>query len=165
MFVKRETLLKKMAQKELIQKLPFDYIRGLIDGEGCFSFSTNTREQRKVPSFALRMHSRDKNLVEMVRDTLGLKNRIYEYHYPHNYPGKGIKFNRGPQVILIVRELGSLKNVIVPFFYKRLYGHKGKQFEEWMEKIGSDPYVSESYKFIYKIYKDGFYDRNPKYLE
>ena len=66
---------------------------------------------------------------------------------------------------MIVREFGQLKNIIVPFFYKRLKGNKGKQFEQWLEKIGSDPDVSETFKFIYKIYKAGFYDKNPKYLD
>ena len=50
-------------------------------------------------------------------------------------------------------------------FYKKLKGNKGRQFEQWLEKIGNDPAVPDSYKFIYKIYKAGFYDKNPKFLD
>ena len=140
--------------------LSYEYIRGLVDGEGSFTFSTNKKLGIKVPSFILRMHFRDIDLIRSVRDTLGINNRIYEYHYPQKDG-----YNRGPQAMLIVREFGRLKNVIVPFFYKRLKGHKGIQFEEWLEKIGTDPEVPESYRLIYRMHKTGFYDRNPKFLD
>ncbi len=142
------------------KKLSYEYIRGLVEGEGTFTFSTSHKLHRKVPAFALRMHVRDKELLEMVRDSMGLKNKIYEYNRKRD---DGIK--RGPQAILIVREFGQLKNIIVPFFYKRLKGNKGKQFEQWLEKIGNDPEVPETFKFIYKIYRAGFYNKNPKFLD
>ena len=142
------------------KKLSYEYIRGLTEGEGTFTFSTSHKLRRKVPAFALRMHVRDKGLLEIVRDSMGLKNKIYEYDYKRN---DGYK--RGPQAILIVREFGQLKNIIVPFFYKRLKGNKGKQFNDWLEKIGADPEVPETFKFIYKIYKAGFYDKNPKFMD
>jgi LAGLIDADG endonuclease len=142
------------------KKLTYEYIRGLVDGEGTFTFSTSHKLNRKVPAFSIKMHVRDKQLLEMVRDTMGLRNKIYEY----NHQGKD-GANRGPQAMLIVREFGQLKNIIVPFFYKRLKGDKGRQFNEWLEKIGDDPEVPESYRFIYKIYKAGFYDKNPKYWD
>ena len=145
---------------EIKKKLPYDYIRGLVEGEGTFTFSTRKKFHTKIPAFAVKMHVRDKELLEMVRDTLGLKNKVYEY----NHQGKDGHV-RGPQAMLIVREIGQLKNIIVPFFYKRLYGNKGKQFGEWLEKIGSDQEVSETFKFIHKIYKAGFYDKNPKFIE
>jgi len=110
------------------KKLSYEYIRGLTEGEGTFTFSTSHKLRRKVPAFALRMHVRDKGLLEIVRDSMGLKNKIYEYDYKRN---DGYK--RGPQAILIVREFGQLKNIIVPFFYKRLKGNKGKQFNDWLE--------------------------------
>src|SRR5437764_1363652 len=134
--------------------LSYEYIRGLVEGEGCFTFSTSKTisggiiTKRKVPAFAIGMHERDQDLLYLVRDTLGLKNKVYNYKSPQ-YNGH----KRGRKAILIVREFGPLKNVIVPFFYKRLQGNKGKQFEAWLEKIGTDPDVPETYKFIYKIYK------------
>lgn len=140
------------------QKLSYEYIRGLTEGEGTFTFSTNGKAGHKVPAFTIKMHVRDKELLEMVRDTMGLKNRVYEYNHQGHDGHK-----RGPQAMLIVRELGNLKNIVVPFFYGRLKGNKGKQFNEWLEKIGDDPNIPESYKFIYKIHKVGFYKRNPKF--
>lgn len=142
------------------KRLSYEYIRGLVDGEGTFTFSTSHKLHRKVPAFAIKMHIRDKELLEMVRDTMGLKNRVYEY----NHQGKDGSI-KGPQAMLIVREFGQLKNIIIPFFYKKLKGNKGKQFIQWLEKIGTDPYIPETYKFIHKIYKAGFYDKNPKFYD
>ena len=138
-------------------KLTNDYIRGLVEGRGSFTFSTNNT--RKVPAFVIVMHERDKMLLEKVRDHLGLKNKIYVYG-PYGNDGA----NRGKNTRLIVREFGPMKNVIIPFFYKRLVGNKRKQFEEWLEKIGSDPLVPESYKLYYKPYKSGYWDKNLKFL-
>lgn len=106
------------------------------------------------------MHVRDKKLLELVRDSLGLKNKVYEYDHKRNDG-----FKRGPQVMLIVRELGNIKNIIIPFFYKSLIGNKARQFDEWIEKIGKDPWVPEKFKFIYKLYKSGFYEKNNKFAE
>lgn len=140
------------------KSLSYEYIRGLTEGEGTFTFSSTGKLGKKVPAFCIKMHIRDKKLLEMVRNTLGLKNKVYEYNHPGNDGA-----DRGPGAMLIVREIGNLKNIIVPFFYKRLKGNKGIQFDGWLEKIGSDPFVPDGHKFIYKIYKAGFYDRNPKY--
>lgn len=137
----------------MTKQLSYEYIRGLVEGEGTFTFSTTNG--RKVPAFAIKMHHRDKKLLEGVRDALGLKNKVYVYNHQGNDGHK-----RAPRAMLIIREIGALKNVIVPLFYKNLYGNKGIRFSEWMEKIGTDPDVPDVYKFIYKIYKSGFYDRN-----
>lgn len=142
-------------------KLTDEYILGLVDGEGCFTFTTsNSRYSngevivRKIPAFEIIMHVRDKELIEGMRDHLKLKNRVY-IHKP--YTADGVK--RGLTVKLIVREFASLKNIIIPFFYKKLHGFKGKQFIAWLEKIGSDPAVPESYKLFYRLYKSGWWDK------
>jgi len=140
------------------KQLSYEYIRGLTEGEGTFTFSTSNG--RRIPAFAIKMHYRDKRLLETVRDTLGLRNKVYVYNHQGNDGHK-----RAPQAMLIVREIGSLKNVIVPLFYKKLYGNKASQFSEWMEKIGKDQDIPDIYKFIYKIYKSGFYDRNRSFEE
>ena len=146
--------------------LSYNYVRGLIAGEGCFSFCTalgfNKKGKKlKVPAFMLQMSQQDKELVYLVKETMGLHNRIYEYG-PRT---KKDSYNKQGMIILIVRDFGQLKNIIVPFFYKKLVGFKAKQFEDWLENIGNDPDVQENYRFIYKIYKAGFYDRNPKFLD
>lgn len=136
------------------REISYEYIRGLIEGEGTFTFSPNKRNNTLTPTFAIRMHIRDKELLEKVRDKLKLKNKIYQY----NYQGKDGS-NRGPTGILIVREIVNLKNVIVPLCNKKLIGNKAKSFEGWMEKIEKDERVGKAYKFINKLYKSGFYDK------
>lgn len=141
----------------IARKLSKEYIRGLVEGEGCFTFSTTKQKNKKVhvPSFQIRMHIRDKELLEALRDLIGIKNKVYSYYYPGN---DGYK--RGAQAILIVREFPNLKNIIIPLFYDSLAGYKGIQFHEWLEKIGSDPLVPESFKFLHRLHKGGFYKKN-----
>lgn len=145
-------------------KLSYEYIRGLVEGEGCFSFSTRTQKitsgyilKARIPTFEISMHERDQELITMIRDTLNLTNKIY------NYKSNGL--GGGRKAVLIVREFGSLKNIIIPFFYKKLKGYKGKQFNEWLEKINNDTTVPKSYKLLYRLHKSGFYDRNLKFLD
>lgn len=141
-------------------KLSNEYIRGLIDGEGCFTFHTRSTTKggvlvkEKMPAFALAMHIRDKELIEAVRDHLGLKSVVY-IHKPQEVVGSV----RGLRAALMVRNFGDLKNIIIPFFYGKLKGHKSKQFIEWLENIGSDPMVAESYKVLYRLYKSGWWDK------
>lgn len=148
-------------------KLPYDYIRGLVEGEGTFTFSTTRSgklsdgeiKKTKIPAFALKMHERDEELLRAVRNTLGLKNTVYNYYTPSK-DGRP----RGRQAMLIVREGPQIKHIIIPFFYKRLYGNKGRQFLEWLEKMGA-PDTSPYTKFINRLYKSGWFDKNPKFLE
>jgi len=145
----------------LNRELTNDYIRGLIEGEGNFTFSRNKKSDGtsvKIPSFQLKMHIRDRALIKGVRDHLGLNNKIYTYHHP----GKD-GYKRDPYVLLIVRDFGSLKNIIIPFFYDGLAGSKAVQFNEWLEKISHDSMVPESYGLLYRLHESGFYKENPKF--
>ena len=146
-------------------ELNHEYIRGLIDGEGCFTFCSvpNLKEgewiKAQIPAFVLSMHVRDKELIKSVAETLSLRNRIYTYKrrlVKDNY-------NHGAMSTLIVRDLGRLKNIIVPFFYKKLVGYKGVQLEEWIERIENNVMVPKKYKVIPLLYKTGFYDKNNKF--
>ncbi|KKR03802.1 MAG: hypothetical protein UT32_C0041G0006 [Parcubacteria group bacterium GW2011_GWC2_39_14] len=92
------------------------------------------------------MNERDEELLKSMRDTLGLKNRFYNYRHSAKSIG------RGRMVMLIVRDFPQIKTIIIPFFYGKLYGNKGKQFYEWLEKMGDDN-MSESAKFLYRLYK------------
>lgn len=134
--------------------ITYEYIRGLIEGGASFTFSPNKTNGTMMPSFAIKMHERDKMLLTIVRDKLKLNNKIYEY----NYPGKDGS-NRGPTVTLIVREVGNLKNIIVPLCYKKLVGNKALQFERWINIIGSDPKITKSYRFINFLYVGGYYEK------
>ena len=138
-----------------------DYIRGLVDGEGCFTFelsrfflSDGTVSKRKIPSFRIQMHERDQLLLWSIKNALGLKNNIYKYG---PYQKDGTK--RGKQVVLAVRDLGQLKNIIIPLFYGRLIGHKRNQFFGWLEKMGADPDVPESYRLLYRLHMSGYFER------
>ena len=132
-------------------KISNEYIRGLVEGEGCFTFSTSGK--RKVPAFFIQMHLRDEELLKAICNRLRLPNEIYVYP-PRTSDG----FKRGPSARLIVREFNSLKDSVIPFFYKKLKGNKGKQFNEWLERIGNDSRISKKFKTIYQLHKNGFYD-------
>jgi hypothetical protein len=147
------------AQNATYKKLSYEYIRGLVEGEGCFTFSPVGYRgglKRNLPAFVLSMSRRDKDLIEKVKTALNLRNKVYEYKPRIRKDG----YKRDGMAVLIVRDIGQLKNIIVPLFYKKLNGYKAKQFDEWIIKIGDDPEVPDSYKLITKIYKSGFYDRN-----
>ena len=142
------------------REISYEYIRGLIDGEGCFSFSTIgykdiNGNKKKLPAFLLSMSKRDEELIKKVKEKLKIRNKIHVYKVKKRID----RYNRQPMAILIIRDLGQLKNTIVPLCYKKLIGNKAKQFDEWIEKIGTDPNVSEQYKIIYNLQKWGFYDK------
>jgi|SRR3989344_2425099 len=117
--VREETFYSREEIRALISD---DYIRGLVEGAGCFA---NMRDSRgdQVPGFVLKMHARDKELVEAVGDHLGLPDRVYEYTHRDRH------FS-----LLQIRHIGSLKNKIVPLFKDKLLGYKGAQFKAWLEK-------------------------------
>ena len=140
------------------KKISNEYIRGLIEGEGCFTFCSAPRADGtkvQIPTFVLAMHERDRDLVEAVKDQLGLKNKLKEIKA---YTKDG--YNRGGTVRLMVRDIGSIKNIIVPFFHNKLVGYKGEQFAEWIKKMEEDPLVREDFKLIPRLCKSGFYEKN-----
>jgi len=114
------------GREEIGRFITPEYIRGLFEG-GTFS---NDRRQNgaRVPCVTLKMHFRDKALLEGIRDYFKLRNRVYEYtHGGRHY------------AMLIVRDTPALKNTFVPFFKNQLLGHKGIQFEEWLKMF---PYLN-----------------------
>lgn len=117
-----------------MEKLPLEFIAGLVVGEGTFCWTKSPRG--KLPTFALRMHARDKELVEAARDSLGLREKVYEYtHGGRHY------------ATLIVRNIGSLKNNIIPLLYPRLVGYKRQQFLEWFQGFFR-PETAEGFRFF-----------------
>jgi hypothetical protein len=115
-------------------KLSHDFIAGLIVGEGTFYWTKSG--SGRVPAFAIRLHVRDKELITAVRDSLGLRERIYEYTH-----------NNRHYVMLIVRNIGSLKNVIIPIIYPRLAGYKRLQFLRWFREFFS-PDIAPAFAFF-----------------
>jgi len=116
------------------ETLSLDFIAGLVVGEGTF-YWTKTHLGR-IPVFALRFHVRDRELLTAVKDSLGLKEKIYEYTHNHRH-----------YVFLIVRNIGSLKNIIIPLIYPRLAGYKKQQFQEWFKGF-YDPECRDGFRFF-----------------
>lgn len=151
-------LVDKQSQPHNNIEISYEYIRGLTDGEGCFTFypAKSNGIRYMIPAFVISMSARDERLLCMVADKLKINAKIHVY--PPRYKKDGYK--RQGMAIFIVRSTGYIKNIIVPLFYKKLHGHKGEQFKEWIEKIGNDDDVPERYRLIYKLCKCGFYDKN-----
>lgn len=144
-----------------------EFIRGLIVGEGCFSFHTNgskknpdgTTSRWKIPAFVLSMHVRDRDLINSVADALGVDDMVYRHT---GYKGDGL--NRSDKATLAIRKFADLKDKVIPFFYNKLSGYKAIQFQEWLNNIGRDPDVRESYKLIYKLHKSGYWNKKENYI-
>ncbi len=146
------------------KKLTYEYIRGLIEGEGCFTFCAGFRNKNgkksQIPTFALKMHIRDYDLILKVSETLDLKNNILICK-----PWRKDGHKRGAMAALMVRDFQQLKDIIIPLCHRKLYGYKAEQFVEWIEKIGSDPDVSDRYKSLYRLYVWGIYDKHPNFKD
>jgi len=115
------------SREEIKDRLTKDYICGLIDGEGCF-YSDRKPTGEETPAFVLKMHVRDKELIEGIRDYLGIDNKVYEYKH------QGRHF-----AMFIIRDVQTLKNKIVPLFKGKLLGFKGTQFDWWLKHF---PYLN-----------------------
>lgn len=140
-----------------------EYIRGLTDGEGTFTFHRGTTlkngHKQKIPAFVISMHERDKNLLESIKRHLDLKSNINTFG-PYNYD----RYKRGKKATLAVRDFGTIKNKIIPFFYKKLIGYKATQFENWVLNFEKDPLISQKYALLSRLYKSGYWDDKRNYI-
>lgn len=139
------------------RKITAEYIRGLTDGEGCFTFCKAGYDY--IPAFVIGMHERDEKLLNKVADFLDLKSDVHTFK-PYLKDGH----NRGRQAKLMVRDTPSLVNIIMPLFYKKLLGYKADQFEAWVKRIGSDSTVPKRYKLMYALYISGYWDKKENYI-
>lgn len=144
MFTVKQLFVTLVTNK--IMELSPDYIRGLVEGEGCFTFCTipqkNADGKRlRIPTFVIQMHEHDLELIQKLKDYWGLRNKIY---ICKAYTADG--YNRNSTARLMVRDFLSLKNIIIPFFNEKLIGYKRIQFNEWLLKIKNDPDVYPKYK-------------------
>ncbi len=138
-----------------MELLSDEYIRGLVEGEGCFTFNIRISkgERHKIPTFVIGMHERDEELLRLMRTSMKLprinSNSVY-VEGPYMKDGQ----KRGKIAKLIVRDYKSLLEVVIPFFYGKLRGNKGVQFQNWIEKIGASD-VPYPYRRIYDLHKKG----------
>lgn len=149
--------------KYQFKPLSYEYIRGLVEGEGCFTFHTVSDKygKKKMPAFALGMSKRDEELLRKVRNSLNLKSSVYSYPPRDRKDG----YKRQGMAVLLVRGFGDIKNVIVPLFYRKLNGYKAVQFDEWISTIENDPNVLQIYKLIPKLYRNGYYNKNFRHYD
>lgn len=154
------------VKRETMNVISDDYLRGLVEGEGCFTFCSvpnikDPSRKLQIPTFVIEMHERDHVLIEKIREKLAPKNKIYNYKKLGLRTHTSKVYKRGHTSRVMVRSLGYLKNKVVPFFYNKLVGNKSVQFTAWLEKIGSNSNVPENYKILYRLYKSGYWERNP----
>lgn len=136
MFPKEHILFKlkfmaKIPEITNTKKLSLDFIAGLIAGEGYFGWVNYNTTNQKVAVFQLQMHYNDRNLVFAVKNTLGLKEPVYEYNYQDQKKPSLWRH----QAKLLVRRREVIKKIIIPAFDGRLYGLKEKQFNQWKKEF------------------------------
>ena len=114
--------------------LSLDFIAGLIAGEGAFMWIKQNNTE--VAVFQLKMHALEKPLFELIKETLGLKEKIHQYlHQNRHY------------VLLLVRKRSVVEEIIIPTFEGRLFGLKKIQFEDWKNK-----FFERKRYYLYKKY-------------
>lgn len=123
--------MPKIAETTNTKKLSLDFIAGLITGEGYFGWVNYNKTKQKLAVFQLQMPYNNKNLVFAVRNTLGLKEPVYEYNYQDRKKSSLWRH----QVKLLVRRREVIKKIIIPVFDGRLFGLKEKQFNQWKKEF------------------------------
>ncbi len=105
-----------------VTNISLDFIAGLIAGEGAFMWIKQNGQE--TPVFQLKMHADERSLFELIKNKLGLKEKIYEYTHQNRH-----------YVLLLVRKRKVIEEIIIPVFDQRLFGLKKIQFEEWRDKF------------------------------
>jgi len=116
--------MSKIPEINNTKKLSLDFIAGLITGEGSFLIVPYRKGKQMVFVFQLRLHYDDRELVFAVRNSLGLKESVYEFYY-----------NNRHSALLLVRKRSTIEKIIIPTFDGRLTGLKEQQFQIWKEKF------------------------------
>ena len=103
-------------------KISLDYLAGLITVGGSFMWLKNGN--RNMPAFQMKMQASEKPIFILIKERLGLKERIYEYTHQNRH-----------YVLLVIRRRSILENIIIPALEFRLFGPKKEQFEAWKKKM------------------------------
>ena len=119
-----------------------DYIVGLVDGEGSFTFRLNTnpaRRNRMEPRFYLKLRAEDKSLLEALRNFFGCgKVYIQKDSRPHH--SLCFRFEVGNR--------SDLQKIVIPFFMKHPLRSQSKQrdfraFREAMHIVFAGAHFTE----------------------
>lgn len=123
--------MAKIPEITNTKKLSLEFIAGLITAMGSFTRVSQGKRGQKVAIFQVQAHYNDKNVIFAIRDTLGLKEPVYEYKYQDQ---KKPPLKRH-YVKLLIRRREVIKKIIIPAFEGRLYGLKEKQFNQWKKEF------------------------------
>lgn len=116
--------MAKIPEINNTPQLSLDFIAGLITGEGSFRVIHQNKGKQKVFLFQLRLHYDDRKLVFAVKNSLGLKEPVYEYKHQNRH-----------SALLLVRRRETIEKIIIPAFNGRLFGLKKIQFEKWKKQF------------------------------
>ncbi|MDD4996311.1 MAG: LAGLIDADG family homing endonuclease [Patescibacteria group bacterium] len=157
--------MSKIPNITNVKNLSFDFIAGLICENGYFSWTYGNKNSKNAV-FQIRMRHNDKKLLFALKNSLGLKESIYEYEYQD----KTKTSIRRHQIVLLVRKREVIKKIIIPALDGRLYGLKEKQFNKWkkeffkQEKKWQYHYVEKLSKSIQPVSKLTHENFEPKMI-
>lgn len=109
--------------------MTLDYIAGLIEGEGSFSFRHKPRYKTHkpcyVPCFRLALWDLDKELLEQVRDTIGVGKVSLKGHPPNGRTQYMLQIQGYKQCLALIDVLDRTK----------LYGQKAQSYTTWKQLV------------------------------
>jgi len=158
--------MAKILEITNTKKLSLEFVAGIITSQGYFGWVKQNKGKQKVAVFQVRMNYKDKDLLFSIRNSLGLKEAVYEY----GRQNKNKTHQRQHISLLLVRRREVIKKIIIPAFDGRLYGLKEKQFNQWkkefseQEKIWRYHYVEKLPKLIKAIPESLDDDFKPKMI-
>ncbi|MEK7680801.1 MAG: LAGLIDADG family homing endonuclease [Patescibacteria group bacterium] len=99
-----------------------DFIAGLINTIGAFMWVRyNARE---IPVFQIKIQVDQIELVQLVKQKLGLNEIIHKYRHQNR-----------EYALLLVRKRKTIESIIIPSFDGRLFGKKALTFDNWKKKF------------------------------
>lgn len=124
LFPPGENVLTADNQQE---RLDPRWVRGFVDGEGCFHVSINrvprmSQGWQVLPEFRIVQHSRDEAILHRLRNFFGCGRVV---------------LNRGTQKELRIRKLNDLKRVVEFFSETQLQSKKRRDFEIFRDIINT----------------------------
>ncbi len=109
-----------------------DYVTGLVEGEGSFTYFRNSSDRRQLSVvFALALTKDDYGLILKLREFFGF-GRIYWFgsRKPTEHSG-----NTRAKRFYRVTRMSDLYRIIKHFDAYPLQGHKGKVYETWKDVL------------------------------
>lgn len=101
-----------------------DYVAGFIEGEGCFH--VHRQETRYQPKFCIQLRDDDKELLEKIRDAIGIDQKLY--------PMKAHKGSK-PCVKLNISSIANNLKLVKYLGDNPFHGNKKLQYELWREAV------------------------------